>query len=113
MFPLPGTVSGGTQVLGFRLDAFSAVPSSILVTNIALGFAGVREPLSLTVARDTGEKVALQLIGPPGFNYRLESSTNLTGWKTIAVLVNTNGTVRFTDQAQTNTAARFYRAVVP
>lgn len=113
VFPLPEMALGGIRMLGFRLDAFSATASSVVVANVALGFAGVREPFLLSVARDKSEKIALQLVGPSGFNYRLEFSTNLVHWSTIAVLVNTNGAVRFIDQAQANTTTRFYRAVVP
>lgn len=114
MFPLTETASGSTKMLGFRLDAFSSVQSSVVVANVALGFAGIREPFSLSLAgTSAGGLPVMRLTGPFGFNYRLEFSTNLIHWSTIAVLVNTNGTVRFIDQASTNMATRFYRAVVP
>ena len=113
-FPLPETVMSGTRMLGFRLDTFSAVQSSAVVTNVALGFAGVREPFSLSfTGMSASGSPVLRLMGPAGFNYLLESSTSLTDWKTTAVLVNTNGTVRFADQTSKNTPTRFYRAVVP
>lgn len=113
-FPIPETVSSGTRTLGFRLDAFSAIQSSVTVTNVALGFAGVREPFSLSfIGSDANRLPILQLNGPSGYNYSVETSINLTDWKTIAILVNTNGTVRFVDPNTNNATARFYRAVAP
>ncbi len=113
-FPLPETVTNGVRMLGFRLDAFSAVQSSVTITNVTLGFSGMREPFTLAVTDTlTNGLPVLQLTGPAGFNYTVESGTNLLDWKTIAVLVNTNGSVRFVDSSATNTTARFYRAVAP
>jgi hypothetical protein len=112
-FPLPETATNGIRMLGFRLDAFSTTQSSVTITNVTLGFRGLREPFTLTVTNaGVGKLPALQLNGPAGFNYTVETSTNLTDWSTIALLVNTNGTVRFTDPTLTNATARFYRAVV-
>ncbi len=114
-FPIPEIASSVTQTLGFRLDAFSAIQSSVIITNVALGFIGIREPFSLSFTGTNNNSLpVLQLTGPSGFNYRVESSTNLVDWSTIAMLVNTNGIVRFIDQSLTNNATtRFYRAVVP
>ena len=113
-FPLPETNASGERMLGFRLDAFSAIQSSVLVTNVMFGFVGVRKPFSLsfTGAILNGLPI-LQLTGPSGFNYRVETSADLVNWSTLAILVNTNGIVRFTDPTSKNTTARFYRAVVP
>lgn len=105
--------STGTQTLGLRLDAFSATQSSATVTNVALGFTGLREPFSLSIGNIlTNGVLTFQLVGPPGFNYRVESSTNLTDWSTIAILVNTNSVVNFVDPSSF-TNRRFYRAVTP
>jgi hypothetical protein len=52
-----------------------------------------------------------QLNGQPGYTYIVQGSTNLIDWTNIASIVNSNGTVPFTDQASTNSAQRFYRAV--
>ena len=112
-FPLPEVVASGSRVLGFRLDAFSAIQSSVTVTNVALGFAGVREPFSLSFVGTNANGPVLQLTGPSGYNYKLESSTNLVGWTPRAILENTNGVVRFVDSNTNNATARFYRAVAP
>ncbi|GEM_PF-6320228 len=106
--------SGTRNTLGFRLDSFSNTVSSIAITNVSLGFIGIREPFLLaTIGTDTNNHHLWRLTGPSGYNYRVESSTNLVNWETRAVLVNTNGTVNFTDPGSTNTNRRFYRAVTP
>ena len=111
-FPIPETATNGVRALGFRLDAFSAIQSSVIITNVALGFAGVKEPFSLSFAGINANGMPLlELIGPSGFNYAVETSTNLVGWTTVALLVNTNGVVRFVDTSTNNATARFYRAV--
>lgn len=51
--------------------------------------------------------------GAAGFNYLLQRSTNLVDWTPSALLLNTNGTVLFTDFSATNSAQRFYRALLP
>jgi hypothetical protein len=55
----------------------------------------------------------LKLTGPTGYNYLVQSSTNLVDWLPTALLVNTNGWVLFADPAVPNSRARFYRAVMP
>ncbi|HUZ06866.1 MAG TPA: hypothetical protein VMV89_05190 [Candidatus Paceibacterota bacterium] len=48
-FELPGTVSGGLYTLSFRLDSFTN-SSSIAVTNVATGFVGVTQPITLGIS---------------------------------------------------------------
>ena len=113
-FTIPEMAVGGSRILGFRLDAFSAIQSSVTITNVALGFAGIREPFSLSfVGINTTGLPMLQLNGPLGFNYRVETSINLVDWATTVILVNTNGVVRFLASNTNNATARFYRAVAP
>lgn len=54
-----------------------------------------------------------QADGAAGFNCLLQSSTNLVNWTPSALLLNTNGTVLFTDSSATDSAQRFYRALLP
>ena len=111
-FAIPETATNETRTLGFRLDAFSAIQSSATVTNIALGVAGPRESFSLSfIGGNVNEGPLLKLTGPSGFNYRVETSTNLVDWTTAAILVNTNGTVRFAEPSTNKTTVRFYRAI--
>ena len=55
----------------------------------------------------------LKLTGAAGFNYLLQRSTNLVDWTPSALLINTNGTVLFTDSSATNSVQRFYHALLP
>ncbi len=110
-FELPGTVSSGLYTLSFRLDSF-ANSSSIAVTNVATGFVGVTQPITLGISLTNGAPL-LQLTAATNFTYLIQSSTNLVDWTPTALLLNTNGTAQFIDSAATNSSARFYRAVVP
>ena len=115
-FALPSAVSNGLYTLSFRLDAFNNTASSILITNVVTGFVGITQPITLTASLSgtTNSTAALELTGAPGFNYIIESSTNLTHWAPVGVLLNTNGTVRFLDSSTvTNLTPRFYRASLP
>ncbi len=111
-FPIP-KVTNGIGTLGFRLDSFTNTTSSVTVTNVSLGFVGMREQFSLSFAGSGPDGLpTLQLTGQKDFNYTVETSTNFVDWKVFAILVNTNGVVRF-NTAPNNTTAHFYRAVVP
>ena len=112
-FALPGAIMNGLYTLSFRLDAFTNGTSSITVSNVAAGFAGVEQPIKLDMLL-TGSNSApvLKLTGASNFNYLVESSTNLLNWTPTALLVNTNGTVLFADPAVTNSSKHFYRAVM-
>ena len=48
-----------------------------------------------------------------GLNGHIQVSTNLTSWLTLTNFVGSNATVTFRDPAATNSARRFYRAVIP
>ena len=111
---LPSTVTEGVYTLSFRLDSFSASAASVTVTNIATGFAGITEPITLAmVAPGSNMPPVLRLTASTGQTYLVQSSTNLTSWTPTVLLVNTNGTVHFTDPAATNGSQRFYRAMLP
>ena len=110
-FELPGTVSSGLYTLSFRLDSFNN-SSSIAVTNVATGFVGMTQPITLGISLMSGAPL-LQLTAATNFTYLIQSSTNLLDWTPTALLLNTNGTAQFTDSAVTNSSTRFYRAVMP
>jgi hypothetical protein len=111
-FALPGTTAKGQYVLGFRLDSFTNVTSSITVTNVITGFVGLTQPIALAISIGTNGAPILQLTAASGYNYLLQSSTNLQNWTPTALLVNTNGTVLFPDLSWTNSNARFFRALL-
>jgi hypothetical protein len=114
-FPLPAPpVSSGLYTLSFRLDVFTNTESSVTVTNVATGFVGITQPISLNMLlMGSNNTPVLKLAAAPGYNYLVQSSTNLVDWSPTALLVNTNGAVLFADPAVTNRGARFYRAMMP
>ena len=110
----PVTESNSTHVLSFRLDPFTNVQSTIVITNVMLSEQGVVQPFALSTTTNTVNGLPVwQLTGQSGFDYGLQASTNLIDWTQIAVLENTNGVVNFSDQSSTNYPMRFYRAVAP
>jgi len=104
-------VSSGLYTLSFRLDSFTN-SSSMAVTNVATGFVGVTQPITLGISRTNGAPL-VQLTAATNFTYLIQSSTNLVDWTPTALLLNTNGTAQFIDLAVTNSNPRFYRAVMP
>ena len=61
----------------------------------------------------SAEGFGLSLEGLPGFNYRVDFSTNLADWGPLTNLISTNATMYFRDSSATNYSRRFYRAVMP
>lgn len=110
-FALPEAVTNGLYTLSFRLDSFDNT-STIAVTNVATGFAGVSRPITLSLSLTNGSPI-LKLIGETNYTYLLQSSTNLANWIPKALLLNTNGMVEFIDSEETNADTRYYRAVMP
>ena len=110
-FTLPGTVTNGLYTLSFRLDSFDN-SSSVAVTNVATGFVGMTQPITLAISITNGAPL-LQLTAATNFTYLIQSSTNLVNWTPTVLILNTNGTSQFTDSTVTNSSRRFYRAVVP
>ena len=107
----PNAAPNTSHVLGFHLDPFSSVQSSMILTNIVTGCVGVSQPFSLSITANTGNGLPVyQLTGQPA-NYTVQASTDLLNWTNIAILANTTGTVSFTDPNSTNRACCFYRVV--
>ena len=50
------------------------------------------------------------LTGNAGYNYRIETSTNLSNWTVLATLTNPNGEAHFIDTNSLATPFRAYRA---
>lgn len=111
-FPLPVVVSSGIYSLGFRLDSFTNISSSATVTNVTTGFAGDEAPIAMSIANDVNG-LFMTMTGPSNHNYLAYASSNLLDWSPFAILVNTNGTVRFFDPDTSNYKHRFYRIVRP
>jgi hypothetical protein len=114
VYPLPALLTEGTYTLSFRLDSFGGVASSVLIINVALGYSGLTHSFSLRASGvSTNAAPLMELLGPAGYNYLVETSTNLLNWTAAALLVNTNGTVHFTVPSATDAGQRFYRALLP
>ncbi|GEM_PF-2104537 len=112
-FRFPNAAVNSTHVLGFRLDPFTNIQSTITMTNVVLNQVGPSQAFSLSLTgTSTNGALVYQLTGEAGFNYGIQTSSNLVNWTTIATLANTNGTVRFFDQDSTNYPMRFYRGTV-
>ena len=109
-FTLPNTVASGVYTLSFRLDSFNN-SSSLAVTNVATGFVGVTQPITLDIPLVNGKPMP-RLTAPAGYDYLVQTSTNLVDWTTTALLANTNGTVSFNDSMLASSSQRFYRAVM-
>ncbi len=110
---LPGTFTVSDHVLGFRLDPYTNIASSLMVTNVSFGYVGLTNPLTLSINPPTNQSVSLSLTAPTGYTYLIKASTNLGDWADLGVVFNTNGTVTFPDFDATNFTKRFYRAVAP
>lgn len=115
VFSFPSAFANSSHMLGLRIDAASdGSVSSISITNVIMAYVGVSQPFTLSVTTNIYNGLQVfQLSGQPGFNYKVQASTNLLNWSDIAVLVNSNGIVPFTDPDSTNYSQRFYRAVAP
>ena len=113
-FMLPATVTNASYVFSVRLAAFSNVVSSVTISNIAVGFVGFSQSIILDVLAGNGNNVPIfKLSAPAGYNYLLQSSTNLQDWVSTATVFNTNGVLFFSNPLGTNSNTLFYRALLP
>jgi probable HAF family extracellular repeat protein len=109
----PNAVANSSHIFGIHLDPFTEVHSSIVITNVVFGFAGVSQQPVLTVTTNTnGGLLVYQLSGQNAtYSIQVNSDLTSTNWVDIALLSNTNGIVNFVDQNSVNYPCRFYRAV--
>ena len=68
-------------------------------------------PGALPFSKTNG--MMMNLDGPLGFNYLIQTSTNLTSWQPWTNFTTTSQPFSFKDWAATNYSRRFYRAVMP
>ena len=68
-------------------------------------------PYFLTPTVQNGT-INLAVAGPVGFTYQIQVSSDLMNWTPLTNIVNTSGTVQFSDANITSSARRFYRAVL-
>ena len=74
---------------------------TVTVTDSQLGLALVR----------SNQQARLTITGGSGRAQRIESSTNLSAWTTLATVPQTNGTLQWVDFAAMNLPQRFYRSL--
>jgi hypothetical protein len=72
--------------------------------------AHLGQPSCWVQVRDEG--FGLTLSGEFGVAYRIEGSTNLMDWFSVATVTNSFGITEFTDPTATNGMRQFYRALV-
>jgi hypothetical protein len=113
-FALPVDAGEGIYTLSFRLDTFGIEDGGVIVSNIAVGFVGYIEPIRLAVtsiASNAGPELTVS--GPAGFNYLLNTSSNLVDWTPSTFIANETGSVHWIDTTTSNQVQQFYRAVLP
>jgi hypothetical protein len=83
----------------------------VLADGVKFSFAGPLAPVAMAfIARQNDGRVNLALNSTPGYGVWLERTTNLTTWQPLTNLLNTNGTLNFTDNSASNSNAGYYRA---
>jgi hypothetical protein len=83
----------------------SAVATLTLTPSISLQFT--------SIAALPDGKVALGMMGDPGFNVLLQVSTNLLDWSALTNLLNPSGMLSFTNEPAAEVPYQFFRALYP
>ena len=114
-FGITGTFLDRSNSLGFRIDQFSAVASSVSVTNVATGFGGLPNSPKLKIENISGISTpVLTLTGTVNYTYLVETSQDLLNWEPMAaVTLETGVAAALTDPSAPGLQMRFYRAVSP
>ncbi len=90
---------------------FGSVPSA--VANLAVG----NPPQTLQFQLNSDKSLSIQMPGTPGFNYVLQTTTNLLPpviWESIASIpADTNGVWTYMDTNTPSSGSRFYRVSTP
>ncbi len=86
------------------------VSNSLGSVTSATAVLALDSPLRLGVPTMNGGALQLQLIGPAGKSYVLQTSTNLSNWSPLLTNFTSNGFWNFTNSNLSGTA-RFYRGV--
>lgn len=114
-FEVDGSYTDRNNSLGFRLDQFSAVISTVSVSNVTTGYGGVSGPMNLAVGKlPANPAPILTLTGLTNYTYLIEASEDLLNWEPMAaVTLDAGVTVSFEDLDAHLFPKRFYRAVSP
>src|ERR1043166_745706 len=115
--PFSGTVVATGPSMTIWLDGQtggSGLNKAECFDSVTVTCTGVPAPLlfeSATMA--SPQKPRLVLSGPEGGAVTIQRSSNLVNWVSITNLINSNGTLQFTDAPPANTFQRYYRATSP
>ncbi len=114
-FDIPSAFRDRNNSLGFRLDQFSSVVSSIGVTNVATGFGGLPTAPKVKIESVPGVPTpVLTVTGTQNFTYLVQTSQDLMNWEPMAaVTLDTGVNAALTDPETTSLQLRFYRVVSP
>lgn len=114
-FEMAGSYNDRNNSLGFRIDQFSEVISTVSVTNVTTGFGGLTNPPNLKMENIPGISTpVLTLTGTQNFTYLVEASDDLLNWEPMAaVTLDTGVAAALTDSSAPGFLMRFYRAVSP
>ena len=82
----------------------------LLILAPALLSQGQVSPRFDSYQRLTNKEISLRLTAPTGFNYRIDTATNLPEWSALTTLAGTNSSLQHTDSAAPYFNQRFYRA---
>jgi subtilisin family serine protease len=107
--PEVGGFAAGVYVVEVR-NSYGTVTSSSATVTVG-SFSPGRPVLSGSVL--AGGRFHLVMTGSPGVVYRIEASSDLIHWTSLATLSSPSGMAEFTDTAAPTHARRFYRAVTP
>lgn len=111
-FPIAAARPFAAGTNGFVQLANNAGPAIVLADAVKFSFAGPLSPLGFqAINRQADGRVNLTVNSTPGYGVWLDRTTNLLSpWLALTNLLNTNGTLMFTDHSATNKSAGFYRA---
>ena len=118
----PGTVTFGNAAQPATTATFSAAGNYVLRLSGSNALAQTSRDLAVNVsafsrpqissAALTGGKFQMELVGPSGWNYTVQGSTNLTMWTDLLVTNPLAVPFTWTDNSTTNFARRFYRVLL-
>jgi hypothetical protein len=95
-----------SQGQGYVPPANNAAPMSVVEWNAAAYFA--HRP-ALSLAPLNGTNALLSFHAQPGWQYRVQTSTNLTAWETLTTMDGVPGLLQFTHTNGVSNGARYWR----
>ena len=112
---LPGATGTNYTVVGAQTNdagPYDVVVSNAggVVTSSVATLTILMPPILMSPQINSNGTFDFILSGNAGYNYRIETSTNLSNWTVLATLSNSSGELHFTDTNSLATPFRAYRA---